>query len=154
MAIRCLPCILITSCQMELSYKVSCQNKLYIEETPLDRVTVNWVKLPYIEILGDFDVTRFMFIDFILPPEVMKEGSFQHMQFPPFMPQEMAMKGAPNMMGGWFSFLLTELVKCFLFLLLLFTGPFMGNPQLGPEYMMGNEMPPNMQPELFMPMQR
>ena len=34
------------------------------------------------------------------------------------------------------------------------TGPFMGNPQLGQEYMMPNEVPPNMQTDLFVPMQR
>lgn len=30
----------------------------------------------------------------------------------------------------------------------------MGSPQLGPEYIMGNEVPPNLQSDLFVPMQR
>ncbi|KAI6652716.1 hypothetical protein LOD99_4102 [Oopsacas minuta] len=72
-----------------------------------------------------------MMPDYMISPDVMKEGDFQQMQFPPFIPQEMTMnmKGAPNMMGGI---------------------PYISNP---PEYTMGSEVPPNLQSDLFVPMQ-
>ena len=52
-------------------------------------------------------IAVFNVLDYMLPPEVkdgdpLKPQSFHQIQFPPFMPPDMAMsmKGPPEMMGG------------------------------------------------------